>query len=319
MRRLELLIKEVRRATENENASTTSGITDEELANYFNDAQTRLQARITAQHPRMFLAQSLISLVASTEVYGLPADIFLGSRIELLEWKFGSGTNDYEGIAHKALHERDTSYTSAGPYFYIRRDDDILINPVPSAALTDGLRLTYQKKLRDVDIRRGKIASAAKTGNVLDTITLSDPTTLLNKDKELKTASDAVLQSIDYICVVDKDGVSVLDQIPIDDYNKTTRVITVSASFSTTVAAATFVGAYVVGGKVATSHSDLKDVCERYLVSYVTFKVLRRDSNIQESEFQRDELIALESDIINAYQVPEEDPLELPLDNEWVQ
>jgi len=317
-RRLDLLILEVRRATENTDPSTTSGITDEELVQYFNDAQDSLQSFISSQHPQVFLVESKISLVADQEKYDLPSDIFLGTRIEMIEWKFGSGSEDYRRIEPVALQQRNSSFTSDGPFVYIRRDQDILINPLPQSALTDGLRLTYQQRLRNLDIVRGFIKTATKTSNTLDKLEMDLASALNTKDADIITAADAILQQIAYISIVDLNGVKVLEAIPVKDYNKSTRVLTMEASFTTTLSTSTLENNYIVVGKSATSHTDLSDICERFLISYVTQKVLRRDSNILEADEQAQELRLIGADIAKSYQNPQEDLMQLPLDDQWL-
>ena len=313
MRRLELLIEEIRRSTDNED---TSGISDLDIVQYLNDAQDRIQSRIASQFPNVFFTQTTIDLVASQEAYDLPTDIYLGTRIANLEYLYSETSNDYAQLPSKTLADRSTSYESDFPAFYIRRNNDILINPIPQVARTDGLRLTYQHKLRTLDIRRGEISSASKTGTTLNSLTL-DLTPTLTKDSGVVAAASDVLNKIDYISVVDRDGVNVLKNIPIDSYNSSTGVVTVTSGFTTTVDASTFVGEYVVGGTNATSHSDLFDVCERYLIVYAKLKLLERDGNQLEANYQIGELREIEKDIIESYQVPEEDRLILPIDIDW--
>lgn len=313
MRRLELLIKEIRRSTDNED---TSGISDLDIVQYLNDAQDRIQSRITSQFPNVFLTNSTIDLVASQENYSLPSDIYLGTRIVNLEFLYTETALEYAQLTSKTLADRYTASESSFPAFYIRRDNEILINPIPQTARTAGLRLTYQHKLRTLDIRRGEITSATLTGTTLDSMQL-DLTPTLTKDAGVVSAGSDVLNSIDYISVVDRDGVNILKHIPIDSYNTTTGVLTVTSGFTTSVLAAAFAGAYVVGGTNATSHSDLYDVCERYLVVYSKLKVFERDGNQIEANYQIGELREIEKDIVEAYQTPEEDRLVLPVDLDW--
>jgi len=315
MRRLQLLVQEVRRQTEN---LDTSGIDDRDIIQYFNEAQDRLQSRITSKYPMVFLKEDNITTVVGQEAYALPTDMYLGTRIVSVDWKFGSGANDYWKIRKADFNERFTHVDGLTPTHYIRRDDEILINPLQTTATTDGLRITYQQKLRDLDVRRGEVSTAAKTGDVLDTITV-DLTPTLAKDVDTDNAGAVVLGDIDYVCVVDRDGVIVLEKIPIDGYVASTGVLTMTAAFSTTVTVATLTGNFLVGGHTATTHSDLKDVCERFLIQYTVYKILRRDANDIEAEMQFREVKELEADIVKAYASPDEDILDLPLDVDWNQ
>lgn len=313
MRRLELLINEIRRSTDNEDAS---GISDLDIVQYLNDAQGRIQSRITSQFPNVFLTDSNIDLVASQEVYSLPSDIYLGTRIVNLEYLFSDEALDYAQLTSKTLADRYTASETDFPSFYIRRDNDILINPIPQVSRTSGLRLTYQHSLRTLDLRRGEVTSASLSGSTLNSFQL-DLTPTLSKNSGIVSAGADVLDSIDYVSVVDLNGANILKNIPIDSYNSTTGVLTVSSGFTTTVLAAAFAGHFIVGGTNATSHSDLYDICERYLIVYAKLKILERDGKQLEANYQTGELREIEKDIVEAYQTPEEDRIVLPIDIDW--
>ena len=131
-------------------------------------------------------------------------------------------------------------------------------------------------------------------------------------------AGEAVFNSVDYISVVDRDGVKVLEEIPIDSYNEDTGVITVTSGFTTSVAEATFVGEYIVAGRVATSHTELPDTCERFLIAYVVWKLLKRDG-FTESDEQELELLSMGQDIARAFALVDDDLMDIPITHpEWL-
>jgi len=315
MRRLELLLDHVRRAVENENPSTTDGFSNLEIIQYFNDAQDHLFSKIVLEHPNVFLKEGFISLVVDQESYDLPTDMYMGTKIKSLEYKYGSGSDDYYKIGQKTIHDRQTDFTGEVPHFYIRKGDDILINPIPSVANTNGLRLIYQRQIRTLDVRRGTITSASKTSETLNSITL-DLTPTLSKDDDSVQAAADLLNTLDYICVVDKDGATVVDSIPVKSYDSTTGVITPDV-FTTSVAAGSFADQYVVAGKLSTTHCELPRLCERYLLTYATFKLLRRNANEMESTFQRQELAAIEATIVDSFKTADDDVYNIPLDEIW--
>jgi len=315
-RRTDLLVDQVRRATDNEDVSTTTGISNEEIVQYLNDAQDKLQALITQQHPDVFTVESTIDLVANTEQYDLPTDIYLDNRISFVEFKYGGGSGDYFKLRQRPIDYRYT-VTNGDPEYYIRRGGKILVNPIPNVATTDGIRITYQKKLKDLDIRRGKITSASLTSTTLNSFTLN-LTSSLNKDSNLQENGEAVFNSVDYISVVDKDGGVVLEKIPIDSYVESTGVLTVSSGFTTSVLAATFVDKYIVSGHTATSHTELPDMCERFLISYAAWKLLKRDASV-ESDEQENELVSMGRDIVAAFAIIDDDIDDIPITHsEWL-
>lgn len=316
MKRTEFLIEDIKRSVEAQLSSSGGGISDLEILQYLNSAQDRIFSKIVSARPKTFLAETQIDLVADQEAYTLPSTLYMGTNIVMVEYLYGSGSVDYAPLPARVLFDRRSDIKNSYPDYYIRKGNQILIQPTPSTARTNGLRVTYQRRLRDLDIRRGVITSAALTGTTLNTITL-DLTPTLAKDDGTVIAAANLLNKLDYICVVDKDGTAVLDEIPVDSYDSTTGVITVTSGFTTTVLAAAFASQYVVAGTYSTTNCELPDITERYLVAYATFKLLRRQGRINEPEWQKQELQAIESDIIDSFENPDQDIMRLPLDSPW--
>jgi hypothetical protein len=79
------------------------------------------------------------------------------------------------------------------------------------------------------------------------------------------------------------------------------------------------VGDYVVPGERATTHSELPDNCERYLISYVTWKILKRDSSTGSQEHVQ-ELQMLAQQIVEAYAAAAQDVTRIPIINtDWAE
>lgn len=321
MRRTDLLVKEVLRMTENEDAQEEdSGLTKSEVVQYINEAQDRLQSRISRSHPKIFVTENFIDIVADQEAYDLPNDIYMGTRIIMIENKVGSQNTDYRKISSESIFSRNTaSSTFSGrfpQFYYMRRGSQVLINPIPASAETNGLRITYEKKLPDLDIRRGLVDSAVLSGISPTSITISVSPSL-SKDSILNIDGEAVLNEIDFITVVDRDGVIQMQAIPIDKFDATSGVITMTSGFTAQTGETVVAGNYIVGGKVSTSHSELQDMCERYLITYATSEILKRDTAVELHQLQLIKLREMERDIVDAYRQPDNDLLTLPVHDLW--
>ena len=92
-----------------------------------------------------------------------------------------------------------------------------------------------------------------------------------------------------------------MNKIPIDKYDSTTGLITTTSGFTYVSGQTAPVDAYIVGGKTATTHSQLKDVCERYLINYAVMEILRRDTALDLHDRQAIKLSRMESDIKKSY------------------
>jgi hypothetical protein len=306
MRRVDLLVKEVLRMTENEDAQEAdSGITKSEVVQYLNEAQDRIQSIISNADKKAFAKEGFISIVADQEAYDLPSDIALGARIITIENKIGTGSNDYLLINENTITDRRTAQASFGSvfprFYYIRRADQILLNPIPSSAETNGLRITYEQRLPDLDIRRGKIESRTITATSLTDFTIYLSSSGLEKDDINSTDGLAILSSVDYVSIVDRDGATLMDKIPIDKYDSATGKVTVSSGFLFESGQTAPVDAYVVAGKTATTHSQLEDVAERFLINYAVMEILRRDTALELHDRQFLKVKSLEQDIMKSY------------------
>lgn len=319
-KRVEPLIKRSRRISDNEefdnDPNNPLGIVDDEVVEYLQDAQDNVFARITEVHPKLFLEEEKIDIVAQQEKYSLPKDIYLGGRITHVEALFSNREGDYYTLPHRSLKARLGNFPSNFPGFYIRSGNNIILQPRPSAARTDGIRITYQKKLPDIDIRRGKVLSSTiVTDNVQDiTIDLS-PT--LTRDVNLPLIAERTMENFDFITVVDSTGAIKMRDIPVDSYDSTTGVITVVAGFNRATGETITAGDYIVGGGHSTSHTQLPETCERYLVAYAAWKMLKRDSMV-DSRDQAQELAAMLDEIVDSFREIDEDQVELELDEDWM-
>lgn len=306
MRNIQLLIDQSRRATENEEFSTTTGITDEEFIQYLNDGQDRLESSIQVRFRNFFQDESIISTVVGQESYDIPQDALLGTRIEYVEYSSTGQDKDYYALKLGNLIERKTG-VFAEPSFYIRRSKTILLTGQPQTSGAK-LRVTYQKKLARLDIRRATVsavtlASSSITSLTLDTSVLLDDTALLEEG---------------YVTVVNKYGAIQMKRIPVTAIDTSTGVVTIEPGFTFESGETIAVGDYLLRGPVSTTHSELPDICERYLLSYANWKIFRRDSSNDAIE-QGQELQVLERDILDGFEEPEGDvPTVAVLDPQFI-
>lgn len=316
MKRLDLLIDHNRRATASQTSINNSGVSELEYVQYYNEGQNKLQSRIIKEHTRAFVTESTINLVAGQEEYDLPVDLYTGTRLKRVEYRYDAGSNNYYRLSPQTYMSRYTGTEASIPGWYICKDNTILVNPIPSQSISAGLRVVYNKALRELDVRRGVISAIAKTGTTLNTITIDLTPTLGKDDVTVDFAAD-ILNKLDHICVVDKWGDAVLEGIPIDSYNSSTGVITVSSGFTTSLTSGSFVDQYVVGGHYTTTHSELPNMAETYLILYCNYKILRRDAASIELVAQQQELAEAEQDVIDLFKAGESDIYDLPIDAEW--
>ena len=244
--RAEKLLVDIRRATGNENID---GIPDVEFVRYLNDAQQRLHSLIVSTHPNSFRKQYTIDTVNGQTAYDLPTDVFMDTYIHLVEKR----ESNSEG-AYYPLQRIDPIETNRVHGYFIR-DKQIILSSEQISPVSGGLRVTYTRKLKDIEIRRG-------------TITSLSPLTINNQP----TGTDFAY--VDEATIVDKYGDQVVTGIEVTSYNSGTGIITTPTSLT---GAAT--GQFVVYGGNSTTHHEWPDVAERYLFEYCCLRINHRDSS----------------------------------------
>jgi len=320
MRRVERLIKQVRRATDNEEFNNDQvdplGITTQEISEFLNEAQDNIKARISEVHPKIFIKTSTMDLVAGQELYNLPSDLYLNGRILNIEAKFSNQTSDYTNLRHKSIKSRLPNVTSEIPSFYIKIGDQIAIQPTPSRAWTDGIRLTYQKKLPSLGFRIGQVSSVTTSGTDTTIISLNASPTK-TQDAGLPALAEDYITQFDELTVVNKKGVIQAAGLPVSTYDSVNQQVTLEEEHALSASESITAGDYLVGGSQATTVADLPDTCERYLIAYAAWKVLKTDSMVDSKDQER-ELAAMLSEIVAAFKEVTEDPIELLIDQDWV-
>lgn len=300
MRRLDLLIDQARRNTENVEFNATSGISDEEFLQYVNDAQDRLQSLIGTRFPDLFQTEKEIASIQNRDYYSVPDDCFLGSRIDLVEYSKTGQADDYYFL-NKGLLKEKLPGVYGSPEFYIRRSSRFLTYPIPDTS--SGLfRVTYQKSLPRLDIRRATVSAATLATDTITTLTLD---TTVNLDNTTILAQELAT-------VVNKYGVVKMRRIPITAINTGTGEVTIEAGFTFQQDEYIDAGDYILSGPESTTHSQLPDTCERYLIEYMCWRVLTRDASNASPENSQI-LIQLESDIIASISEPDGDVIEVPI------
>ena len=303
---IEHLIDEIRNHTENEDFSNSIGIKDAEFIRFINDAQYRIHSLIVQQHQDSFLKEKEIDVVASTEAYSLPSDIYLNNRIRHVFYKDTSNDKDYYLLKPATLNNRQPGYTGY-PSYYIRTADKILLNPVPAQSNAK-IKLYYTRMLPRVDKRRARVGAVT-----LDNATNS--ITSLSFNITTESIDIDALEKRNFFSVIDRNGNIKMKDIEYDSIDTGTGVVTITNGFTYEDGESISVDDYIVPGKNSATHLDLPESIERYVIAYTSWKILKRDSSVDSSEAIQ-ELSEMESEIVASYANLQGDIYEIPLIND---
>ena len=303
-RRTEELIADGRSLSYSEDYSLTEGWDDDVFARILNLGLNNLYHAITEDDQPAYVEQVSIDSVANQQAYDLPIDVYMAIRLVDVRFIWGNQDIEFNTLVRSQIQDR-WNYTTNYPDTYCIRNGQILLSPTPGITKTDALVINYQKRPRELDVRRGQLAS--KTDAPV-TITLTFPSTSA-KYANMQTYANSQLDLVDYCCIVDIEGTPVVSAIPIANYNSTTQVITALTSYSfpadelTALDAAIAAGTplFITRNRYSSSHSELDSQCEDYLIEYAVKRMLRLQSNMGEMrEAMAQEQEALER-LINAF------------------
>lgn len=313
MRPLEALISQARRGTENDDVGVERGIQDIEFIQYFNDAQDHLQGEIVKHNSTTFYKQVFDDVVGNQDEYVLPVDAFLDNRLVNIDFSHSGNVNDFYPINKRTLRERN-SYMY--PYIngYILSGNKIILDPIPQVNIVGGLRINYVKKLLDLDVKRFQVSAVTLDAGT-STVTSLTIENLNSVAGDLDETKYNVLLEDNFLTVIDRLGVTKMLKVDFDSINQSTGVVTVNSAFTYDEGESIAVGDFICKGKRSTNRGELDSDIERYLLAYVYWKILKRDSSSDASE-AGEEMMALMSDIVDNYKDGTDDIDFVPLIDE---
>lgn len=291
MRRAELLVTQIQRATENERVGTTDGISVEEYYQYLTDGLRFLQRKILGVAPEAF-RQTYEFSATGVEAYALPTLIFAKSRVARLEYSASGTASDYRPLDRVTQLERVTR--QGLPSRYLLESGNVLVNAYPAAG---AFRLTYDALLPAVDKRRATVSSHTKSSTALTALTLAG-----------YTADDYALS--DHLTIVGFDGTVKMRGIPYTAVNSGTGVVSIQGSSYTFPVGSTLDnGDYVCLGEYASTHPQIDTQAEDFLITYGQRRILKRDSSLDANDIA-EELADMWMGIVDSYgQAPDEVPV----------
>ncbi len=192
-------------------------------------------------------------------MYSLTNEIYFNKGVEGVEFSYDGNARHYVPLLRIAEIEKSNQYV-ARPSGYFLRGSQVGLSGIPNVG-QGKIRVRYTAKLLQMDKRRGRVASTTDDGTNYTTIVLESslptPDTTELTDRE----------NGERVSIIDNQGVVQHANIPYNDYDSGTRTLTLDSGVAIAdgVIAA---GDYITYGAYSSSHSDLPDEFEPFLVSY---------------------------------------------------
>lgn len=297
--RLDLLVREARDKSGNQNYGDTQGVPQRVMVSAANAAQDRLYSLMLQRRPSLFVKQAFIDTVSNQAEYDVPSDTFLSHRIVSIEHTPNGNAQLYYPLNQRTPR---TQVSLPGmPESYFLRNKKIILSPYPMTGYTSGLRINYQFTVPRLDIRRAKIDQVSGDINTTELVLVDDA--WITEETE----NDLVNNWVDYLSFVSPQGVyDATDQNrAFVSYDPSTKILFVEGVISPGMTPGNFV-VFSRGGIDTTTHSVLPDVCERYISEYMTLRIQMSDTS-SEAAVTSPLLQAIEREILDSIEQLEED------------
>lgn len=303
-RRTELIIDAARALSYTEDYSLTEGWNNNVAVDLINLGLDKLYMGITEIDNPANIDEYVQDVVSGQQSYDIPMEVQLYVRI--MDARFLWGTQAYEFITlRQGMIQDRLDYPINVPDTYCIRNGKVLLSPAPSITKQGALIINYQKRMRSLDIRRGRVVSRTTSPA---TFTLSF-VAQSEKDTDLRANAESVLDKIDYCCIVDVHGIPIVNAIPIFNYDFNTQVINALPDYvipalelaALDQAIMGGVQLYVTQGIYSSTNSELDSQCEDFLIEFVVKRFLRLQSNTSETMQAMQEEQQVLDRLINAY------------------
>lgn len=306
------LIKKVRERSNNLDWGPNSGISDETIIGYLNDAKTDIHSAIINEHPNTFNKEVIIDLVEGQEAYELPSDLNEAGGVVRVERKL-FGTDRWCPLSQGGPIDRSGGYRGL-PRIYIRQNNTLLLRPIPSLNGPTSLRIVYKADFNNLGIDYFEITgedldSSNGTINSL-TIDIADSSSSDIDVLDKWEISQEALEGTDYISVIDSKGNLIVRNFEVDSTDWDTGVISAISGSYDPVAHPSLIGMRVVVGFNASTKIieplPPSRLIQTYLVDYAVKEVIASDSSVDVQE-KILKLQATEKRIVESYAQFDED------------
>lgn len=245
MRRLELLINEAKLSTNTTDINSVSSLLCQGYMNRIHSYMEDLLFLVNCEND-LFISDYVFQLVPGQDYYDLPSNIYAKSSVDNLAVSFLNGiSNTY--LPLKKISRKQLGFT----FGYFIQEGKMYMSPRPTSALN--MKLSYVRKLPTLGIRGGTVASTTSTTIVI--------TNYVSGFEGLS----------DYISIVDSTGTILVSGLAFT-FNGTTTFTVADTTGITN-------GSYVVSGKYASTHSQMPDECEKYLITALERMIQYRQSS----------------------------------------
>lgn len=166
-RRIDEMAANARQLAYQENYSYTEGWDDNTLAEVFNLGLNQIYDKICQIDNVANIEEYRQTVVAGVQEYDIPQNVNLAIQIMNVRYLYGPETWQFVTLEQGMIQDR-YSYPTNIPSTYCIRNGKILLSPTPNITRENALIVNYQKRMRSIDYRRGKVSNIISPyGNIV--------------------------------------------------------------------------------------------------------------------------------------------------------
>jgi hypothetical protein len=157
-----------------ENYSYTEGWDDNTVAEVFNLGLNQLYDAVTQVDSPANIEEYRQDVFAGVQEYAVPQNVKMALQIMNVRYLYGPETWQFVTLEEGQIQDR-FSYPTNIPTTWCLRNGKILLSPTPNITRERSLIVNYQKRMRKLDFRRGKVTSLLSPYGAITSISNSNP------------------------------------------------------------------------------------------------------------------------------------------------
>lgn len=166
-RRIDEMAANARQLAYQENYSYTEGWDDNTVGEIFNLGLNQIYDKICQIDNVANIEEYSMTVVAGVQEYDIPQNVNLAIQIMNVRYLYGPQNWQFVTLEQGMIQDR-YGYPTNIPSTYCIRNGKILLSPTPNITRENALIVNYQKRMRSLDYRRGKVTNIISPyGNVV--------------------------------------------------------------------------------------------------------------------------------------------------------
>lgn len=157
-----------------ESYSYTEGWNDNTVAEIFNLGLNQLYDAITQVDSPANIEEYTQDVVAGIQEYDVPQNVKMALQIMNVRYLYGPESWQFVTLEEGQIQDR-YSYPTNIPTTWCLRNGKILLSPTPNITRERALIVNYQKRMRKLDFRRGRVTNIVSSYGNVTNISNSNP------------------------------------------------------------------------------------------------------------------------------------------------